>query len=60
MLPGDYGEKGLEIGMFHFGESTHCLIFEPQVKVDWGDIKDMKVGQKITRISLGRSGGVSE
>lgn len=27
-----------------FWRNTHCLIFELQVKVDWGDIRDMKVG----------------
>ncbi|MCJ1457316.1 hypothetical protein MMC28_007683 [Mycoblastus sanguinarius] len=28
-------EKGDEIGRFHFGGSTHCLIFGPQVQLDW-------------------------
>ena len=26
-------KKGDEIGMFHFGGSTHCLIFRPEVDV---------------------------
>ncbi|KAK1773121.1 phosphatidylserine decarboxylase-domain-containing protein [Copromyces sp. CBS 386.78] len=26
-------EKGEEIGMFHYGGSTHCLIFEPGVRL---------------------------
>ena len=26
-------EKGEELGMFHFGGSTHCLIFRPETKV---------------------------
>ena len=26
-------EKGQEIGMFHFGGSTHCLLFRPGVKL---------------------------
>ena len=28
-------KKGQEIGMFHFGGSTHCLIFRPGVNVDF-------------------------
>ncbi|KAJ8115934.1 hypothetical protein ONZ43_g4550 [Nemania bipapillata] len=28
-------EKGDEIGMFHFGGSTHCLLFEKGVKLAW-------------------------
>ncbi|KAI0750816.1 Phophatidylserine decarboxylase-domain-containing protein [Daedaleopsis nitida] len=27
--------KGDELGMFHFGGSTHCLIFRPDVNVSW-------------------------
>ncbi|KAE9388113.1 phosphatidylserine decarboxylase-like protein [Gymnopus androsaceus JB14] len=27
--------KGQEIGMFHFGGSTHCLIFRPQTNVNF-------------------------
>lgn len=30
---GDPVKKGDQLGMFHFGGSTHCLIFGPQVKV---------------------------
>ncbi|KAI0750817.1 phosphatidylserine decarboxylase family protein [Daedaleopsis nitida] len=28
-------KKGDELGMFHFGGSTHCLIFRPDVNVSW-------------------------
>lgn len=28
---GQYVEKGEELGMFHYGGSTHCLIFRPSV-----------------------------
>ncbi|KAI0449021.1 Phophatidylserine decarboxylase-domain-containing protein [Xylaria acuta] len=28
-------EKGEEIGMFHHGGSTHCLLFEKKVKLAW-------------------------
>ena len=30
---GDQLKKGDPLGMFHFGGSTHCLIFRPQVKI---------------------------
>lgn len=30
---GQHVKKGQEIGMFHFGGSTHCLIFRPGVYV---------------------------
>lgn len=30
---GDRVKKGEEIGMFHFGGSTHCLMFRPGVKI---------------------------
>jgi phosphatidylserine decarboxylase len=29
--PGDQVKKGDQLGMFHFGGSTHCLIFRPGV-----------------------------
>ena len=28
-------KKGQQIGMFHFGGSTHCLIFRPGVEVEF-------------------------
>lgn len=31
---GDHVRKGDELGMFHFGGSTHCLLFRKGVKVD--------------------------
>lgn len=30
---GQHVKKGEQIGMFHFGGSTHCLIFRPETKV---------------------------
>ena len=35
--PCDEVEKGQEIGMFHFGGSTHCLIFRPGVNLRFID-----------------------
>ncbi|MBO9586433.1 MAG: phosphatidylserine decarboxylase family protein [Flavobacterium sp.] len=32
---GDIVKKGDELGMFHFGGSTHCLIFRPGVNLDF-------------------------
>ena len=28
-------KKGDQLGMFHFGGSTHCLIFRPEVKIEF-------------------------
>ena len=33
--PDDIVKKGDCMGMFHFGGSTHCLVFGPQVKLNW-------------------------
>ncbi|GJE85181.1 phosphatidylserine decarboxylase family protein [Phanerochaete sordida] len=30
-------KKGEEIGMFHFGGSTHCLIFRPETKITFSE-----------------------
>ncbi|MCF8350498.1 MAG: phosphatidylserine decarboxylase family protein [Bacteroidales bacterium] len=32
---GQHVEKGDELGMFHFGGSTHCLIFRPGVNLEF-------------------------
>lgn len=32
---GQHVRKGDETGMFHFGGSTHCLFFQPQVTLDF-------------------------
>ncbi|EHS53633.1 phosphatidylserine decarboxylase-related protein [Rhizobium sp. PDO1-076] len=31
--PGDHVNKGDQLGMFHFGGSTHCLVFRPGVNL---------------------------
>lgn len=31
--PGQHVDKGQQLGMFHFGGSTHCLIFRPGVNL---------------------------
>ncbi|CAE6478622.1 unnamed protein product [Rhizoctonia solani] len=35
--PGDRVNKGDELGMFHFGGSTHCLVFRHGVKITFDD-----------------------
>ena len=32
---GEKVKKGDQLGMFHFGGSTHCLIFRPDVKIEF-------------------------
>ncbi|OJT11150.1 Phosphatidylserine decarboxylase proenzyme 3 [Trametes pubescens] len=39
---GDVVRKGDQLGMFHFGGSTHCLIFRPQVKVTFDSEIDIE------------------
>lgn len=43
--------KGEQIGMFHFGGSTHCLIFRPGVTVDF-DLGGQKPGLNSTNIKV--------
>ncbi len=31
---GQHVKKGDELGMFHFGGSSHCLLFREEVKID--------------------------
>ena len=33
--PGDHIRKGDQLGMFHFGGSTHCLCFRPSVQLEF-------------------------
>lgn len=35
VVEGQRVAKGDELGMFHFGGSTHCLVFQPGVKLDF-------------------------
>jgi len=32
---GQHVRKGDQLGMFHFGGSTHCLMFRPGVRLDF-------------------------
>lgn len=33
--PGEKIMKGAQLGTFHLGGSTHCLVFRPEVKLEW-------------------------
>lgn len=35
VFEGQHIKKGQEIGMFHFGGSTHCLVFRPGVELEF-------------------------
>ncbi len=44
--------KGDELGMFHFGGSTHCLIFGPEVKLTFDFHNNLKPGLDATNIPV--------
>jgi len=48
---GQHVMKGDQIGMFHFGGSTHCLIFGPHVKLDF-DMHEQTPGLHSRNIPL--------
>ncbi|GAD91542.1 phosphatidylserine decarboxylase, putative [Paecilomyces variotii No. 5] len=35
VIPGQRVSKGQELGMFHFGGSTTCLLFRPEIELQW-------------------------
>lgn len=56
---GQHVNKGDELGMFHFGGSTHVLLFRPEVNIDFDlhgqkpdlDTTNIKVRDMIARIT---------
>ena len=48
---GQQVKKGEQLGMFHFGGSTHCLIFGPQVKLEF-DFHGQKPGINAKNIPI--------
>nr|WP_294937637.1 phosphatidylserine decarboxylase family protein [uncultured Flavobacterium sp.] len=48
---GQYVNKGEQLGMFHFGGSTHCLLFGPQVKLEF-DLHGQTPGLNSSNINL--------
>ncbi len=51
-------EKGEQLGMFHFGGSTHCLVFRKEVDLDFGfygqkpslEAENMRVHTALARV----------
>lgn len=58
-LVGQHVNKGDELGMFHFGGSTHCLVFQPGVNLSFDfygqqpgiDAQNMRVNTAIATVS---------
>ena len=48
---GQHVVKGEELGMFHFGGSTHCLIFRPDVNLKF-DFQGQEPGLEAERINI--------
>ena len=48
---GQHVNKGDELGMFHFGRSTHVLLFRPEVNIDF-DLHGQKPGLDTTNIKV--------
>jgi len=48
---GQHVKKGDQIGMFHFGGSTHCLIFGPHVNLEF-DLHGQKPGLNSNNIPI--------
>lgn len=49
VTPGQRVRKGDQLGMFHFGGSTHCLVFRPGVRLDF-DLHGQKPGLHASNI----------
>lgn len=48
---GQHVRKGDELGMFHFGGSTHCLLFRPEVRIDF-DLHGQRPGLESSNIPI--------
>jgi phosphatidylserine decarboxylase len=52
---GQHVTKGEEIGMFHFGGSTYCLVFRPEVKLEFDfHGQEKKTGIQAENIQLNK------
>lgn len=49
---GQHLDKGQELGMFHFGGSTHCLVFRPEVNLAFNIPSSNPPGLKSTNIPV--------
>lgn len=59
--PGQHVNKGDQLGMFHFGGSTHCLIFRPGVNITFSryenvglDAANIRVNAELAVVKPGR------
>ncbi len=48
---GQHVKKGDQLGMFHFGGSTHCLIFQPHVNLEF-DLRNQTPGVHAVNIPV--------
>ncbi|KAF8689329.1 phosphatidylserine decarboxylase, partial [Rhizoctonia solani] len=48
--PGDSVSPGTELGMFHFGGSSHAVVFGPQVRLAYRNEVKPNVHQKVNKI----------
>jgi phosphatidylserine decarboxylase len=61
VAPGQHVEKGEQLGMFHFGGSTHCLVFRPGVNLTFTPYEkpgldaayNIRVNTEIARVGRG-------
>jgi len=44
---GDKIIKGQEIGMFHFGGSSHCMLFRKETRIDFVQSLDTKLNYPV-------------
>lgn len=59
---GEHVNKGDQLGMFHFGGSTHCLIFRPEVQLAFAQYEqagvdapdNIRVNTEIARVTSGK------
>jgi phosphatidylserine decarboxylase len=49
--PGQHVNKGDQLGMFHFGGSTHCLIFRPGVNLTFKPYEKSSLDAKNVRVN---------
>lgn len=49
---GERVRKGDQLGMFHFGGSTHCLVFRPEAKITLSDAAQKSLRDKKTMVLL--------
>jgi len=55
---GQHVNKGDQLGMFHFGGSTHCMIFRPEVNIEFDlhgqtpglDSHNIQINSQIARV----------